>query len=121
MSTLKVERLFPSFVQEKVSEMTSHIAWYGDLTGTEAELLLRGKPDMTYLLRKGEKEDHFYLTYVKDECYYTHIPFTVNHNLQQWFYMNAKPRFAASLERFIPDIMHAEATRCFPLVPFKGA
>ncbi len=121
MSTLRAERNLPDFVQDKTAEIMNHVAWYDDLTGSEAELLLRGEPDMTYLLRRGEKEEHFYLTYVKDECYFTHIPFTINHDLQQWFYMNSKPRFAADLARFIPDIMHAEATDCIPLVPFKGA
>lgn len=121
MSTLRAERSFPGFVQDKVNEIMSHVAWYDGLTGSEAELLLRGNSDMTYLLRSGEREDHFYLTYVKNECYFTHIPFTINRDLEQWFYMNSRPRFATTLERFIPDVMHAKATDCVPLVACKGA
>jgi hypothetical protein len=120
MSTLRAERSFPDFVQEKMDEMVSHVAWYGNLTGTEAEIILRDKSDMTYLLRQGEKEDHFYLTFVKDGCAFTHIPFTVNHTLRQWFYRQGGTRFAASLKVFIPEIMHADEAECVPLVPITG-
>ncbi len=117
MMTLRVEDSSPNFMHEKIEEITHHIAWYGNLTGTEAEIILRGKSDMTYLLRQGEKEGHFYLTYVKDECSFTHIPFTVNAVIKQWFYRQGFPRFAPTLKGFIPEIMHAEEADCIALVP----
>lgn len=120
MSILNVEVSSPEFMQEKVHEMMSHIAWYGDLTGTEAEIILRDKSDMTYLLRQGEREDHFYLTYVKNGCAFTHIPFTVNRTLNQWFYRQGIPRFAPNLKAFIPEIMHADEVDCIPLVQLLG-
>lgn len=120
MSTLRAEKSFPEFVQEKMDEIVNHIAWYGDLTGTEAELILRDKVDMTYLLRQGERDDHFYLTFVKDGCAFSHIPFTINHTLKQWFYRQGFPRFASSLTVFVPEIMHTEEANCIPLVPIMG-
>lgn len=116
MMTLRVEDSSPLFLQEKREEITNHIAWYGNLTGTEAEIILRGKSDLTYVLREGEKEGHFYLTYVKDECSFTHIPFTVNTVLKQWFYRQGYPRFAPTLKGFIPEIMHADEADCTALV-----
>src|SRR3569832_48524 len=116
MMTLKAEENSLAFEQEKIEEITHHVAWFGDLTGTEAEIILRDKSDMTYMLRQGEKEGHFYLTYVKDECSFTHIPFTVNPVLKHWFYRQGHPRFAPTLKEFIPEIMHAEEADCIALV-----
>lgn len=116
MATLKAEFNCIDFMQEKVDEIKNHCAWYADLTGTDAEIIIRGKPDMTYLLRQGEREDHFYLTYVKNECEFKHIPFTVNPVIKQWFYRNFCTRFAPTLEAFIPEIMHVDAKDCKALV-----
>ncbi len=121
MSALRAESSFLECVQEKTDEIRNHSAWYEDLTGTEAEIILRDKPDLTYLLRQGEKEDHFYLTYVKNGCAFSHIPFTVNYTLKQWFYRNCFPRFASTLKVFIPEIMHAEEADCIPLIPLTGS
>ena len=120
MSTLRAVRTVSDFVHEKMDEISNHIAWFGELTGTEAELVLRDKSDMTYLLRKGEKEGHFYLTYVKNGCDFTHIPFTLNQTLKQWFYRQGYPRFAPTLKAFVPEIMHTEEMNCIPLVPLIG-
>ena len=116
MSTLRTECSSTNFTQEKIYEVKHHCAWYADLTGTDAEIIIRGQPDMTYLLRQGEREDHFYLTYVKNECEFAHIPFTVNSTIRQWFYRNYCCRFAPTLDLFIPEIMHVDAVDCKPLV-----
>jgi len=119
MSTLSKECSSINFMQDKIDEIKNHHAWHADSTGTDAEIIIRGQPDMTYLLRQGEREDHFYLTYVKNECEFTHIPFTVNPVIRQWFYRNCFPRFAPTLDAFIPEIMHADAEDCKPLVSFR--
>ncbi len=119
MSTITKEFSSADFMQKKVDEIKSHQAWYAGLTGTDAEIIIRGQSDMTYLLRQGEREDHFYLTYVKNECEFTHIPFTVNPVIKQWFYRNFAARFASTLDAFIPEIMHVDAADCKPLVSFR--
>jgi hypothetical protein len=106
---------YPVFIQDKIHEITSHTAWFGDLTGTQAEFLLRSKSDMTYVLRQGERADHFYLSYVKDKCVFVHIPFTANHPSKMWYYLNGSPHLAETLEKFIPEIMHVEQGECSPL------
>lgn len=115
MGTVRMESSSLDFVQEKADEIMNHLAWYGELTGTEAELILRDKQDLTYLLREGEKEGNYYLTYVKEGCSFTHIPFTVHPTLKQWFYRQGYPRFATDLKVFVPEIMHAEEADCIPL------
>lgn len=111
---------YPAFVQEKRAEITDHSAWHGDLTGSEAEALLRDLKDMTYVLRQGEKFDHFYLTYVNKGTNFVHIPFKIDWASQQWFYMNYDFHFSASLKVFIPEIMHQEEDTCCPLSAFTG-
>ncbi len=105
------------WIQEKTNEITSHCAWHGDLTGIEAEALLRLKPSFTYLLRQGEKADHFYLSYVEGERF-NHLPFTLDYPSQQWFYRNGFPHFAKNLTTFIPEIMHKEESECLSLEQF---
>jgi len=109
--------LLNPWVQEKINEITSHRAWYGELTGIEAEALLRLKPSFSYLVRQGEKIDHFYLSFVRGEEFY-HLPFTIDYSSLQWFYRNALPHFAKELAVFIPEIMHKDESECHPLVQF---
>ncbi|HEY5234859.1 MAG TPA: hypothetical protein VIJ14_01670 [Rhabdochlamydiaceae bacterium] len=105
------------WVQEKLNEITSHCAWHAELTGIEAEALLRLKPSFTYLIRQGEKVDHFYLSFIKGEEF-CHLPFTIDYSSLQWFYRNTFPHFAHDLKAFVPEIMHREETECHPLVQF---
>lgn len=105
------------WVQEKLNEITSHSAWHGELTGIEAEALLRQKPSFTFLLRQGEKVDHFYLSFVEGERF-NHLPFTFDYPSKRWFYRNSFPHFADDLKVFIPEIMHKEEAECYPLMQF---
>jgi hypothetical protein len=109
------------WIQEKIKEVMTHCAWHGELTGIEAEALLRQKPSFSYLLRQGEKIDHFYLSFVKN-CEqgddFFHLPFTIDYSSLQWFYRNWFPHFAHTLNVFIPEIMHKEEAECNPLMQF---
>jgi hypothetical protein len=105
------------WIQEKLNEITSHCAWHGELLGIEAEALLRLKPSYSYLIRQGERIDHFYLSFSKGEEF-CHLPFTIDYSSLQWFYRNTWPHFAKDLKDFIPEIMHKDVSECFPLVQF---
>ena len=115
--TLQQANQMNPWVQEKLNEITSHCAWHAELTGIEAEALLRLKPSFTYLIRQGEKFDHFYLSFIKGEEF-CHLPFTLDYPSSQWFYRNGWPHFARDLKTFIPEIMHKEDAECHPLVQF---
>jgi hypothetical protein len=105
------------WVQEKLNEITSHCTWHAESTGIEAEALLRQKPSFTYLIRQGEKIDHFYLSFIRGDEF-CHLPFTLDYSSMQWFYRNTVPHFAHDLGIFIPEIMHRDAAECYPLVQF---
>jgi hypothetical protein len=114
MHTLQQTTLNP-WIQEKLDEITSHSAWHGELTGVDSELLLRMNCSFTYLLRQGEKADHFYLSFIRGGEF-CHLPFTIDYSSHQWYYLNTHPHFVDDLEVFIPEIMHKEAGECFPLL-----
>jgi hypothetical protein len=116
MTMQQANQLNP-WVQEKLNEITSHCAWHAELTGIEAEALLRQKPSFTFLIRQGEKIDHFYLSFIRGEEF-CHLPFTIDYSSLQWFYRNTFPHFAHDLKAFIPEIMHKEAAECHPLMQF---
>jgi hypothetical protein len=42
----------------------THQSWFQDITGKDAEKILKGYPLHTYLLRKGENSKHYFLSYV---------------------------------------------------------
>src|SRR5476651_1273582 len=116
MQALQEANLNP-WVQEKLNEIYSHSAWHGELLGIEAEALLRLKPLFTYLIRQGEKLDHFYLSFIKGEEF-CHLPFTIDYSSLQFFYRNSAPHFAKDLKDFIPEIMHKDEAECHPLMQF---
>jgi hypothetical protein len=117
MSTLQQDKTLNTLVQEKIDEMTQHPAWHGDLTGMEAESLLRFQPAGTYLLRQGERTDLFYLSFVIG-TELSHLPIKIDSSSHQWFYLNSTPHYAHDLTSFIPEIMHREEAECHPLAQF---
>lgn len=119
MTMQQASQLNP-WVQEKLNEITAHPAWHAELTGIEAEALLRQKPSFTFLIRQGEKVDHFYLSFIRGEEF-CHLPFTIDYSSLQWFYRNTYPHFSHNLKTFIPEIMHKEEAECYPLVQFAKA
>lgn len=105
--------------EQKRDEIMSHSAWHGDLTGIEAEGLLNQQLSGTYLLRQGEKEDHYYLSYVVDNSFY-HLPIKMDSATNKWFYKNGCPHFGSNLKGFIEEIMHRDEADCHPLVEFAS-
>ncbi len=120
MQHMTQEKGLTPWVQEKMNELMTHPAWHGEVSGLEAEGLLRRQKSFTYLLRQGEKIDQFYLSYIKGTDL-LHLPFTIDYSSMQWFYRNDWPHFATHLATFIPEIMHQEATECQPLAQIAQA
>jgi hypothetical protein len=117
MNTVQQTKSLNDVIQEKRNEITANLAWHADLTGPEAESLLRHQEAGTYLLRQGEKEDHYYLSYVEGRVL-SHLPIKIDYSQKQWFYQNTTHHFGDDLKAFIPEIMHREEAECHPLVPF---
>jgi hypothetical protein len=117
MNIMTQEKGLAPWIQAKMDELMSHPAWQGEVSGLEAEALLRQHDSFTYLLRQGEKADQFYLSYINGTDL-LHLPFTIDYSSLQWFYRNSWPHFAADLKAFIPEIMHRDEAECHPLAQF---
>ena len=119
MDTVRQSRGLNLATEQKRDEIVSHPAWHGDLTGLEAEGLLNNQPSGTFLLRQGEKEDHYYISYVVESTF-SHLPIKIEGPTNQWFYKNGFPHFGNNLKGFIPEIMHRDEADCHPLVEFAN-
>lgn len=104
------------WLKEKEDEITSHPAWHGCLNGMDCEALLRGMPSGTYLLRQGEDQYHYYLSYVIGEYFYKHQPFIIKFSTRGWFYQNGCSGFRDRLIELIPMAMHCDESQCTPLI-----
>lgn len=106
-------------------EIHGHTAWYGNITGLNAEKLLRPWRHIPfmYLLRKGEHSDedlvNYYVTFVGADHSIRHQPFTVKVTAEGIYYENYVP-YAPTTSTQIDDmlylIMHCDKHACVPLV-----
>ncbi len=97
-------------------EVAAHPAWHGMITGMAAEALLRDQKLHTFVIRQGEKEMHYYLSFVQGEDNnFKHQPFVIEEAHRKWFYRNTIPHLAASVDELIPLIMHIAPELCIPL------
>lgn len=105
-------------------DIQSHPAWYGNISGLNAEKLLRGnKVPYTYILRKGENEtEHttdYYITFVSSDLTPRHQPFVITLTVDGWCYENGGPS-PAYLEESVDDVihlmMHCEKDQVVPFV-----
>ncbi|MBI3258986.1 MAG: hypothetical protein HYZ54_05890 [Ignavibacteriae bacterium] len=101
-----------------------HPAWHEDADAWHAEALLDGKDPFTYLLRKGDKEYAYFITFVKEDRNIKHQSFTLEHDRGGWYYKNGTAYGPAeiigkTLEELIPQMLHCEPKKCIPLSQFQ--
>jgi len=107
-----------SWMQAMKDAIVSHPAWHGKINGMLCETLLRDMPVNTYLIRQGEEEFHFYLSFVHGENnFFKHQPFMIDNDSRKWFYRNCQQHWAPVVEGLVPLIMHCAADQCLPLLP----
>ncbi len=91
-------------------EITNHPAWHGYMPGLAAEKLIRGKQTpYLYLLRAGEHEMDYYVTYVLPDLSIQHRPFVISITAEGWHYSNGGfggPFTTASIDDVLHLIMH---------------
>ncbi|MBI3212096.1 MAG: hypothetical protein HYZ47_05420 [Simkania negevensis] len=93
-----------------------HPAWHEDIDAPQAEALLTGKAPFTYLLRKGDKERAYFITFVKEDYTVYHQSFTLEHDSKGWYYKNGIVTGPIeTVEELIPKIMHCDPKECIVL------
>ena len=109
------------WLQKNEEQMKTHPAWQGDISELSSEKLLKGQPLLTYLLRQGEKEHSYYISFVKGDGSIKHQRFTLELDQLGWYYRNGVtngPREVTkeNINDLIPPMMHCEPPECIPLL-----
>jgi len=103
-------------------EIRNHQAWLGKVSGLKAEKLLRGrKTPYLYVLRVGECEQDYYVTYVADDFSIRHQPFVLWTTADGWFFEQGGgggPFTEATIDDVIHLMMHCGKDACVPFINF---
>ena len=84
-----------------------HPAWQGHISGLAGEKMLRGKKTpYLFLLRKGELENDYYVTFVAPDFTIHHQPFVLMEDESGWNYENGGPPPSIYLKMAFNDIIH---------------
>lgn len=87
-------------------EIETHQAWHGHMSGLVAEKLLRGKnTPYLYLLRSGEHEGDYYVTYLLPDLTVKHQPFIITSTSEGWHCQNGG-NFGSLTTASFDDILH---------------
>jgi hypothetical protein len=108
------------------SEIINHPSWLGEVSGLKAEKLLkvnnRNKTPYVYVLRAGENNLDYYVTFFRPDGVIEHRPFAIMLSPEGWYYENTGgggPYRDASIEDVLHSIMHCEKGENRPLVNFE--
>lgn len=98
-------------------QIERHEGWRENLDAMRAESLLEGKEAFTYLLRKRDEENAYYISFVKEGGQVKHQHFTLEHDRKGWFYKNGTwqgPEELAekTIEALIPQMVHCDLKEC---------
>lgn len=118
MSTL-IKPLFNNTTIDQ--EITHHPAWLGRVSGLIADKMLRGKKQpFLYVLRAGENELDYYVSFILPDFSIKHQPFTITLSDHGWYYENSNGGGPYTTNTGIDDvlhlIMHCDKNACIPFI-----
>jgi|GEM_PF-1470961 len=109
-----------SWVKRNQDQIQSHEAWNEKLLEKDAENIMKDKEPYTFILRKGENKNSYFISYVKEDLSIKHQGFVLELNRKGWFYRNGVTSGLAEiletdLYKLIPQMMHCDQSACKPL------
>ncbi len=105
-------------IHDVLEEITHDVAWKGMVSGLQAEALLKGQKPFVYLLRAGERDSNFYVSFVGADYSLRHQPFEIVITPEGWYCINGAiggPYGNMMFSEAIHTIMHCLPTECSPL------
>lgn len=115
-----LNHIFESSLNYSVEEeIRNHSAWLGRVSGLKAEKLLRGKKPYSYVLREGENESDYYITFVSSDLSVRHQPFIITVKSEGWCLEQGAglgPYVNTKIDDIIHLIIHCEKEDCIPFV-----
>lgn len=101
-------------------DIINHPTWLGRVSGLKAEKMLRGKKTpYLYVVREGECEGDYYVTFVLPDLSIKHQPFVITVAPEGWYYENVQgggPYTEASIDDVLYLIMHCKKGECVPYI-----
>lgn len=105
-----------------VNDIEMNPAWLGHIGGLAAEKMLRNRNiPYLYVLRAGEYEMHYYVTFIHEDLTIRHQPFVVTAMPEGWYCENGGltgPFKNATIDEVIPAIIHCNKGEASPLTNF---
>ena len=105
-------------IHDVIEEITHLPSWQGMISGLQAENLLKGQKPFVYLLRRGEYESNFYVSFVGADYTLRHQPFEIVMTPEGWHCINgvgAGPYGNMLFIEIVHNIMHCLPHDCSPL------
>lgn len=123
MTAILKEHTSKSYKHAVIQEIETHESWQGHISGLEAEKLLREKKTpYLYMLRSGENEGDYYVTYVLPDLSIKHQPFIITINNEGWYCQNTGnfgTLTTASFDDILHLIMHCRKLEPKPYLPLS--
>lgn len=109
-----------------VQEIETHSAWHGHISGLEAQNLLIGeKKSYLFILRKGEFDGDYYVTFLASDLTIVHQPFAIwTTEEEEWYFKNLRkggPFTTTSFDDVLHLIMHCGKLAPIPKVYISRA
>lgn len=98
--------------------IVSHPAWAGNICGLEGETFINGKPPYSFLLRQGEKNSHYYITFMAADGSIRHQPFCIIYSREGWYCQQGGrygPFIIQAIDDLIHQIIHCKPEECRPI------
>ncbi len=115
------------WVQNSQEHIKTHSAWHLSISESESEVLLKNQGPFTYLLRAGEEERAYFISFVRENSSIKHQFFVLELDRKGWYYRNGSTLnspaeiISKDLNELIPLMMHCDANMCIPLTSPKAA
>lgn len=110
------------WIQRNQDEVKKHPAWRQDISGEESEKLLENQPPFTYVLRAGEKEHAYFISFVQENLSVKHQFFVLEIDRRGWRYLNGSTTkcspeiISQNLNELIPLMMHCDPNSCISIL-----
>lgn len=106
-----------------LDSITDHPAWLDHVSGLKADKMLRGKKTFQYVLRAGEFDQEYYVSFVGEDGSIRHVPFVISVKPEGWYYENAAgsgPYKEEPIDHVLHRIMHCEEGQNTPLISYRA-
>jgi len=104
-------------------DIEAHPAWYGRISGLAGDKMLRNRNiPFLYLLRAGENEEDYYLSFLLPNLAIRHHPFKIIITKEGWCFddgVSRGPYTIPSIANVLHLMMECQKENCVPLNKLK--